>query len=99
MSLAVTPQHEESSDKSPAVLQSKVDLPTGIKIKCAGKVAELFPLKLKKIGKNLSKCVKYNGKWLTPVEFENISGSHARKWRQSINVMEKSWVTGWLNMA
>ena len=86
MSVPVTPQHEESRDKSPAVshIQSKVDLQSGIKIKCAGKVAELFPLKLKKIGKNLSKCVKYNGKWMTPVEFENISGSHARKWRQSI---------------
>ena len=63
MSVPVTPQHEESRDKSPAVshMQSKVDLQSGIKIKCAGKVAELFPLKLKMIGKNLSKCVKYNG--------------------------------------
>ena len=55
-----------------------------VKIQCGSKEAELFFSKLKKQGKNITKCIKYGGKWVTPSEFETLAGSHARKWKQSI---------------
>ena len=44
---------------------------SGIKVKCGTKIAVFFPSKLKKIGKGLAKCIKYNDKWLSPNEFES----------------------------
>ena len=44
-----------------------------VKIQCGSKEAELFFSKLKKQGKNIIKCIKYGGKWVT-----------ARNWKQSI---------------
>ena len=68
--------------KSPIYKRNRISI-SGVKIKCAGKVVELFPLKLERLGR-IKKCVKYSGKWTTPIEFDNVAGSHARKWRQSI---------------
>ena len=56
-----------------------------VTVRCAGKSAEFFPAKLQKCGKSLSKCIKFNGKWLSPSAFENVAGmQQCKKWRQSI---------------
>ena len=54
-------------------------------VKCGTKTAGFFPTKLHKKGKAISKCIKHNGKWLSPTEFEALAGQQqTRKWRQSM---------------
>ena len=63
------------------------DLEKCIVVKCGNKTAEFYPSKLRKTGKSISKCIKHFGKWLSPSEFECMSGmQHSRKWKQSIKV-------------
>ena len=54
-------------------------------VKCNTKIAEVFPPKLHKKGKAISKCIKHSGKWLSPTEFEALARQQqTRQWRQSI---------------
>ena len=57
-----------------------------IVIKCGSKSAEFYPGKLKKTGRSISKCIKYQDKWFNPPEFEALAGLQTKKWRQSIMV-------------
>ena len=60
-------------------------------------IAMFFPSKLKRIGKGLAKCIKYNDKWLSPSEFESVAGLTAKKWKQSIKcegVALGEWLSG-----
>ena len=43
--------------------------PQGVKIKYGNREALLFPSKLSKQGKSISKYNKYGAKWVTPSEF------------------------------
>ena len=60
-----------------------------IVIKCGSKSAEFYPGKLKKTGRSISKCIKYQDKWFNPPEFEALAGLQTKKWRQSIMVGEE----------
>ena len=55
-----------------------------IVIACNGTKAEFHAAKFSKSGRSISKCIKHEGKWLNPIEFEGACGIHARKWRQTI---------------
>ena len=33
---------------------------------------------------SISNCIKYNSRWMSPLEFENLAGLHGRKWREDI---------------
>ena len=56
----------------------------GLQVKCGTKTAEFFPLKYKKVGRGIARCIKHKGQWLSPTEFENLAGIQGKKWRQSI---------------
>ena len=56
----------------------------GLQVTCGKNNAIFFPTKLKKSGKSISKCIHFQGRWMTPPEFESLSGFHSRKWRQNI---------------
>ena len=55
-----------------------------LSVKCGNRVAAFYPGKCKKMGKGMSKCILYQGKWVNPSEFETMAGIQARKWKQSI---------------
>lgn len=78
--------HDEKpvSDTPAKTKQTQKADESSFKVKCGNKTALFFPSKLKKNGKGLSKCIKYNEKWLSPSEFESFAGLSARKWKQSI---------------
>lgn len=65
-------------------------------IKCGSKSAEFYPDKLKKTGRSISKCIKYQDKWFNPPEFESLAGLQTKKWRQSIMVGGKK-IGDWLS--
>ena len=65
-------------------------------IKCGNKSAEFYPGKLKKTGRSISKCIKYQDKWFNPPEFESLAGLQTKKWRQSIMVGGKK-IGDWLS--
>jgi len=66
---------------TPQAIESEVC----VTVKCGGKSGELFPHKLKRTGKSLSKCIKHGDRWFNPNEFECLAGMHhAKKWKQSI---------------
>ena len=44
-----------------------------LQVKCGTKTAEFFPLKYKKVGCGIAKCIKHKGQWLSPTEFENLA--------------------------
>ena len=48
----------------------------------------IVSFKTKEAGKSINKCIKYGGKWVTPSEFETLAGSHARKWKQNIILLD-----------
>ena len=77
---------------TPQAIESEVC----VTVRCGGKSGELFPHKLKRTGKSLSKCIKHGDRWFNPNEFECLAGMHhAKKWRQSIRCEGKS-VGEWL---
>ena len=49
----------------------------------------------KKLGKGMSKCILYQGKWVNPSECETMAGIQARKWKQSIKYGGKP-LSAWL---
>lgn len=53
-------------------------------VKCGKKEADFFPLKCKKSGKSIAKCIKHNGQWMNPPEFESLAGMHGKRWRMNI---------------
>ena len=55
-----------------------------LQVKCGNKVAEFYPAKCVKLGKSIAKCIKYNGRWVNPPEFESSVGMHGRKWKSNI---------------
>ena len=55
----------------------------GVQIECGTNKAILFIEKLK--GGSDSPCVWFEDKWLTPIEFQDVSGRRAAKdWKRSI---------------
>ena len=48
------------------------------------KEADFFPLKCKKSGKSIAKCIKHSGQWMNPPEFESLAGMHGKRWRMNI---------------
>jgi hypothetical protein len=67
-----------------------------IRVKCGSKEAEFYPQKCRKSGKTIANCIKYNGRWLNPLEFESLAGLHGRKWRENIKYEGKP-IGKWLN--
>ena len=54
-----------------------------VEIECGENKAKLFIAKLK--GGNDNPCVWFEDKWLTPIEFQDVSGRRAsRDWKRSI---------------
>lgn len=53
-------------------------------VKCGNKTAAFFPNKIRRTGKTVGKCIRYQGKWMSPNEFETAAGVQSRKWKQSI---------------
>ena len=50
------------------------------------------------MGKTVAKCInKYQGKWISPSEFETLAGVQARKWKQSIKYGGKP-LGAWLSL-
>ena len=39
---------------------------TCLKIKCNTREAEFYLQKYRKVGKTISNCIKYNGRWISP---------------------------------
>ena len=48
------------------------------------KNSTVLPYANEKIRENSGKMCEYQGRWITPNEFENIAGVPARKWKNSI---------------
>ena len=55
-----------------------------IKVCVSSKEAEFYPQKCGKSGKTISNCIKYDGRWLNPLEFESLAGLHGRKRRHQV---------------
>ena len=55
----------------------------GLQVTCGQNNAIFFPTKLKK--SVISKCIHFQGMWMTPPEFESLSGFHSRKWTQVLS--------------
>ena len=77
------------SGATPKVNTAQEGAENSIPIKCGQKTAVFYPMKMKGMGKQgkgkqVGKCVQFQGKWLTPNEFERIAGATAKKWKQSI---------------
>lgn len=65
-------------------MDKTVGLGPCLQVKCGSKSAEFFPLKCKKLGNCIGKCVKHNGRWMSPSEFECLAGMKGKKWRVNI---------------
>ena len=66
------------------------------RLKYGNKTAAFFPSKIKRTGKTVGKCIRHQGKWMSPNEFEIVAGVHSRKWKQSIKFNGKplgDWLT------
>ena len=54
-------------------------------VACGQNRAEFYVHKMRLAGKSVGKCVLFKSKWVTPREFENMSGVHpTKKWRKNI---------------
>ena len=65
-------------------------------VKCGNKTAMFYPGKCKKSGKSVGKCIQFQGKWISPIEFESLAGIQAKKWKQSIKYSGKplgAWIS------
>ena len=69
---------------------------TFLRVKCGNKEAEFYPQKCKKAGKSIANCIKYNARWINPLEFESLAGLHGRKWRENIKYEGKP-IGKWLS--
>lgn len=68
--------NESQSSEVNREQNSLIDL---LDISCNGqRKADFHPHKC------ISKCIKFQGKWLSPPEFESLCGLNTRKWRQAI---------------
>ena len=56
-----------------------------LQVMCGQNRAEFHVHKMRLTGKSVGKCVLFEAKWVTPTEFENMSGVHpTKKWRKNI---------------
>ena len=56
-----------------------------LQVTCGQNRAEFHVHKMRMTGKSVGKCVLFQSKWISPTEFENMSGVHpTKKWRKSI---------------
>ena len=62
---------------------------TCVIVKCGSKEGEFFPSKCKKSGKSIAQCIKCNGRWMNPIEFESLGGKQGKKWRENIKFDDK----------
>ena len=56
---------------------------TSMIVKYGSKEGEFFPSKCKKSGKNIAQCIKYNSRWMNPIEFESLGGKQGKKWKET----------------
>ena len=70
---------------TPNNTDTEVQLP----VKCGSKSAIFLPSRMGRDGKSAGKCIKYQGKWITPSEFEKCAGVPAKKWKQSVRFNDK----------
>ena len=76
--------------------ETEQDTTQVVPVTCNNKKAELYVSKMKTTGKSVGKCIWFESRWLSPPEFENVSGMQAaRKWRNSIKYNGKP-VGDWL---
>lgn len=66
-------------------------------VKCGQKTAAFFPERMKQTGRTVGKCIRYQGKWMSPNEFESVAGVPAKKWKQSIRYDGKPLIE-WLKV-
>ena len=76
MSHLLTPNNTDTTE---------VQLP----VKCGSKSAIFLPSRMGRDGKSAGKSIKYQGKWITPSEFEKCAGVPAKKWKQSVRFNDK----------
>ena len=84
--------------------RAKKDVPSGCKLQpsivqdsigphiivtCANLSGKLYLLKLDESKKPLPKCVLINGSWFSPSEVESLAGKKAKKWKQSLQHLDK----------
>ena len=84
--------------------RAKKDVPSGCKLQpsivqdsigphiivtCSNLSGKLYLLKLDESKKPLPKCVLINGSWLSPSEMESLAGKKAKKWKQSLQHLDK----------
>ena len=48
-------------------------------VKCGQKTVAFFPERMKQTGRTVGKCIRYQGKWMSPNEFESVAGVPAKK--------------------
>ena len=80
-------------DNARKCIKSMKNLPK-IVIACNGTKAEFHTAKFSKLGRSINKCIKYEGKWLNPIEFEGACGI-IRKWHTEIQVFLALLVQEW----
>ena len=56
------------------IVRGKLTADKPIYFKCGNKEAEFYPRKCKKTGETISSCIRYNGRWINPLEFESLAG-------------------------
>ena len=83
--------------------RAKKDVPSGSKLQlsivqdsmgphivtCANLSGKLYLLKLDESKKPLPKCVLINGLWFSPSEVESLAWKKAKKWKQSLQHLDK----------
>ena len=84
--------------------RAKKDVPSGCKLQssivqdsigphiivtCANLSGKLYLLKLDESKKPLPKCVLINGSWFSPSEVESLAAKKAKKWKQSLQHLDK----------
>ena len=89
--------NSEPSDKNEANNSpDNTSSDTILQVKCGNKHAAFYVAKCKRSGKTVGKCIKYQGRWMSPSEFESMAGVPAKKWKQSIKYGDKPlgvWLT------
>ena len=71
----------------PSIVQDSIG--PHIIVTCANLSGKLYLLKLDESKKPLPKCVLINGSWFSPSEVESLAGKKAKKWKQSLQHLDK----------
>ena len=63
------------------VVSSYKEIGDALQVKCGNIETKSYPLI---VGKIITNCIKYNGHWISPMDFEGLAGLHGQKWRNNI---------------